>query len=64
MRPVMTDLTRSSTRAGALSAARALPIVCAFLLGVIVVGGTGFAQMAAAHNAAHDHRHSIGFPCH
>lgn len=48
----------------ALAPARALPIVLAFLLGVVVIGGAGFAQMSAAHNAAHDHRHAMGFPCH
>lgn len=34
------------------------------LLGIVVVFGVGFAQMSAAHNAAHDVRHSNGFPCH
>ncbi|MBM3521235.1 MAG: cobalt transporter [Alphaproteobacteria bacterium] len=31
-------------------------------LGILYV--VGFAPMAAAHNAAHDTRHAIGFPCH
>lgn len=56
--------TAHRPQTAALAPARALPIVCAFLLGVVVIGGTGFVQMSAAHNAAHDHRHSIGFPCH
>jgi cobalt transporter subunit CbtB len=60
----MSNASSTQSTSLALSPARALPIVCAFLLGVVVIGGTGFAQMAAAHNAAHDHRHSIGFPCH
>lgn len=38
-------------------------------LAVIFVGLTltwtaGIAQMPLAHNAAHDTRHAIGFPCH
>ena len=31
-------------------------------LGILYV--VGLAPMAAAHNAAHDTRHAIGFPCH
>jgi len=41
-----------------------LQLVSAFLLGAIVLYGTGFLNTAAAHNAAHDTRHSQGFPCH
>ncbi|GLK81125.1 CbtB domain-containing protein [Methylopila turkensis] len=55
---------RSSAAPAAGASSRAVSIVAAFLFGVIIIGGTGFAQMAVAHNAAHDHRHSIGFPCH
>jgi cobalt transporter subunit CbtB len=36
----------------------------AALLGLLVIGGVGFAQIEAVHNAAHDYRHSMGFPCH
>lgn len=34
------------------------------LLGLFIVGFAGFSQVEAAHNAAHDYRHSMGFPCH
>jgi len=58
----------SSRRAAAPSAAsvgiRALPIALAALLGVFLVAGTGFAHTEAVHNAAHDTRHSLAFPCH
>ena len=43
---------------------RAIQITFAALLGVFVIAGTGFAQISAVHNAAHDYRHSMGFPCH
>lgn len=43
---------------------RAFQIALAALLGLVVIGGTGFAQIDAVHNAAHDYRHSMGFPCH
>jgi cobalt transporter subunit CbtB len=40
------------------------PAIVAALLGVFLVFGTGMAQIPAAHNAAHDTRHSLAFPCH
>ncbi|MEX0627472.1 MAG: CbtB domain-containing protein [Cucumibacter sp.] len=36
----------------------------AFLLGLTLLWGVGFAGDSALHNGAHDTRHSIGFPCH
>ncbi|MDR6951616.1 cobalt transporter subunit CbtB [Ancylobacter sp. 3268] len=45
-------------------ASRALAITFAALLGAFVVGGVGFSHIAAAHNAAHDVRHAVAFPCH
>ena len=41
-----------------------LQLVGAFLLGGIILYGAGFVNTAAVHNAAHDTRHSQGFPCH
>lgn len=41
-----------------------LQIAAAFLLGAVILYGAGFVQTSAAHNAAHDMRHSQGFPCH
>ena len=41
-----------------------LQLVGAFLLGMVVLYGAGFVQTTAVHNAAHDMRHSQGFPCH
>jgi cobalt transporter subunit CbtB len=38
-------------------------IACLFL-GSFLVWGTGLARDATLHNAAHDTRHAIGFPCH
>jgi cobalt transporter subunit CbtB len=38
--------------------------VLAILLGVIFVGVAGFAPIDAIHDAAHNTRHSISFPCH
>ncbi len=44
--------------------AKPLQLAGAFLLGMVVLYGAGFVQTSAVHNAAHDARHSIGFPCH
>ena len=33
-------------------------------LGVIMILGVGLASPEAIHNAAHDLRHGLGFPCH
>jgi cobalt transporter subunit CbtB len=38
--------------------------VLALLLGTIFIGVAGFAPIQAIHDAAHNTRHSISFPCH
>jgi cobalt transporter subunit CbtB len=37
--------------------------VC-LLLGLFMLAGVGFAGPQLIHNAAHDTRHAVGFPCH
>lgn len=34
------------------------------ILGAGLIFTAGFANSATLHNAAHDSRHSVGFPCH
>ena len=36
----------------------------AILFGTFLVWGAAFASPATIHNAAHDARHAMGFPCH
>lgn len=43
---------------------KSVQIASAFLLGFVILYGAGFVQTSVAHNAAHDVRHSQGFPCH
>jgi cobalt transporter subunit CbtB len=45
---------------------RLLPSVLAILLGLVILFGVGFVQGKAdlIHNAAHDTRHAMAFPCH
>ncbi len=53
--------------AGPQTAARSDVLIAATmaaLLGALVIWGVGFSPIAVFHNAAHDTRHSIAFPCH
>jgi cobalt transporter subunit CbtB len=50
---------RAAARSEALIAA-----AMAAVLGVFVIWGIGFAPIGVLHNAAHDTRHSMAFPCH
>jgi cobalt transporter subunit CbtB len=36
----------------------------AFLLGSFLIFAVGFAHPSKLHNAAHDTRHALSFPCH
>ncbi len=42
----------------------ALQAVFVALVGLTLVFASGFAQSQTLHDAAHDMRHSTGFPCH
>jgi len=39
-------------------------VVLGLLLGAFLILGVGFADSSTIHNAAHDTRHSVSFPCH
>jgi len=39
------------------------PAIMAFLLGALIIFGVGFGP-GIMHNAAHDTRHTMAFPCH
>ncbi len=41
-----------------------VPALIAIAFGVFILIGSGFAQPDALHNAAHDTRHALAFPCH
>ncbi|AKZ63605.1 cobalt transporter [Herbaspirillum hiltneri N3] len=43
---------------------RILPGLTAFVFGAALIYAAGFASAVELHNAAHDGRHSAGFPCH
>lgn len=46
------------------SAADIAQISLAILLSAFILLGTAIVQIDAVHNAAHDSRHSLAFPCH
>lgn len=52
------------THVAALSASDRTAITFVALLGMALLFLTGFGGASVLHDAAHDVRHSIGFPCH
>jgi len=38
--------------------------IAAIMLGLFFIGVTGFAYPDAIHEAAHNTRHAVNFPCH
>ncbi len=57
-------LASPDTAAVSRTISKPLQLTSAFLLGTIILFGAGFTNISAAHNAAHDTRHSQAFPCH
>lgn len=60
----MNNTTSNAALAAPYAQSRITPLVFAGLLGLFVVGFAGFAQTEVLHNAGHDARHSLAFPCH
>ena len=56
----MTTKTNTASRADVSLAT----ILFVAFIGVTLIFAAGFANAAVMHDAAHDTRHSIGFPCH
>lgn len=58
--------TQSSTQqiAATSSSATLLQTISALTFGAIILYAVGFLPMDVAHNAAHDTRHTLAFPCH
>jgi cobalt transporter subunit CbtB len=56
--------TAASSLGAVSSGSRATQLGLVALLGLFVVGVLGFAHMDVLHNAGHDYRHSMAFPCH
>lgn len=54
----------NSAASASFTASKVLPLGLSAFLGLFIVGFVGFSHMEVVHNAAHDTRHSLAFPCH
>ena len=64
---MQTEVIGSRPRASSRASSRSEVLVGAIfaaLLGGFLIWGVGFSPIDFVHNAAHDTRHSAGFPCH
>jgi cobalt transporter subunit CbtB len=57
-------IASASTNTAISARTGVLPALLAIALGLFFVYGVGFAVPSAIHNAAHDTRHTLAFPCH
>ena len=64
MNSTTTTAAAATTSRSTTHASTALQALLAAALGLVLVWGVGFSHIDAVHNAAHDTRHSTGFPCH
>lgn len=68
MKALLVDTRAQAGTSGAATASsrseRLAVAAIAALLGIGVLWGVGFSHIPAWHNAAHDTRHSMAFPCH
>lgn len=60
----MARISTASTAMTPVAGSLALQRIIAAAIGAFIVGMVGFSQMSVAHNAGHDYRHSMAFPCH
>ncbi len=54
----------STPAAAASTSSLAMQRIAVAAIGAFIIGMVGFSQMSVAHNAGHDYRHSMAFPCH
>jgi cobalt transporter subunit CbtB len=52
-----------SPNLNAVASGRGWPAIMSLLLGALIILGVGFGP-GILHNAAHDTRHTMAFPCH
>ena len=61
------SLAITQKTAGSVAGSRSTALVGAMMsavLELVIIWGVGFSHIDVFHNAAHDTRHSNGFPCH
>ena len=54
----------TATQTGAVTKSGTSGIALAFLAGFALLLVSGYAQATVLHDAAHDQRHAMAFPCH
>ena len=54
----------ASTQAAMVSLEIVPAVTAAILIGTLIIAAVGFAAPEVVHNAAHDLRHGLVFPCH
>lgn len=64
MQSQASDIASNQASSISKSIAKPIQIAGALLLGFVILYAAGFVNTSAVHNAAHDMRHSQGFPCH
>ena len=60
----MQDTVIHPATAAIPSASVRVQCALAFAIGAALIFLVGFSHLDAVHNAAHDTRHSLAFPCH
>ncbi|HEY9538365.1 MAG TPA: CbtB-domain containing protein [Kiloniellaceae bacterium] len=64
MQTAATTQTQATQTGASISQSRRGIAAATLFFGLGLVFLTGFSHMDAAHNAAHDTRHALAFPCH
>jgi len=54
----------TDTKTIAVSIPSTASIVFVFFTGIALLFASGYAQASGLHDAAHDQRHAMAFPCH
>ena len=49
---------------GTIPVATVYAVTATVLIGTLIIAAVGFAGPEVMHNAAHDLRHGLAFPCH
>jgi cobalt transporter subunit CbtB len=62
--PTTLDAAVGRPAVASSSSGTLLAAMVALVLGLALVYTTGFAAPSALHNAAHDTRHALSYPCH
>jgi cobalt transporter subunit CbtB len=57
-------MAQTPSATGSAASSLALQRLIAAAIGAFIIGMVGFSHMSVAHNAGHDYRHSMAFPCH